>query len=217
MATRAVGEDEIVMDELAIRAARAIGDTPTEGLERAGEDLVNAMAVLETDFVGMDMVTEAAGLDDGEETPADLGFFRLGELDGGDAGREGTVEESPEAFADAGGIDDDMLGMPGFGEALELAEDGKMVLANPTVAGDDMIGGMTKKFKSGEVDLDDGEGSGIAAGVAEAEIGGMEGVEAGFVHAGDVEEEGAPSPQPHPPAPLPIEERNLERAEGGQD
>ncbi len=199
---KGIGEDEIVMDELAIRTTRAIGDTPTEGLERAGEDLVNAMAVLETDFVGMDMVTEATSLDDGEETPTDIGFFRLGELDRGDAGREGTVQESPEAFADAGGIDEDVLGMPGFGQALELAEDGKMVLANPTVAGDDMIGGMTKKFKSGEVDLDDGEGSGIAAGIAEAEVRGMEGVEAGFVHAGDVEEEGA---GPHPsltPPPL---------------
>ena len=115
----------------------------------------------------MDMVTEAAGLDDGEEAPADLGFFLLGELDRDDTGGEGTIQQGPEAFADAGGIDDDVLGMPGFGKALELAEDGQMVFADPTVTGNDMIGGMAEGFEGGEVDLDDGEGGGITAGVAE--------------------------------------------------
>ncbi len=142
-----IGEDEVVVDEFAIRATGAIGDAPAEGLERAGEDLADAAAVLEADFVGMDMVTEAAGLDDGEEAPADLGFFRLGELDRDDTGREGTVEQGPEAFADAGGIDDDVLGMPGFGQAFEFAEDGEVVFADPTVAGDDMIGGVAEGWR----------------------------------------------------------------------
>ena len=73
-----IGEEEIVVDEFAIRATGAIRDAPAEGLERAGQDLADATGVLQADFVGMDMVTEAAGLDDGEEAPANLGFFRAG-------------------------------------------------------------------------------------------------------------------------------------------
>ncbi len=84
-----IGEDEVVVDELTIRATGAIGDTPAQRLERAGQDLTNAVTVLKADFVGMGMVTEAAGLDDGEEAPADLGFFLLGEFDRDDAGGEG--------------------------------------------------------------------------------------------------------------------------------
>ncbi len=61
-----------------------------------------------------------------------------------------------------------------------------------------MVGGMAEGFQGGEVDLDDGEGGGVAAGVAEAEVGGVEGVELGFVHAGDVEEEGNLTPDPSP-------------------
>ncbi len=57
------------------------------------------------------MVFEATGFDDGEETPTDLGFFLGGEFDGDDAGREGAIEQGPEAFADTGGIDDDVVGV----------------------------------------------------------------------------------------------------------
>ena len=89
-----IGQDEIVVDELAIRATGAIGDAPAEGFGGAGEDLADAMAVLEADFVGMDMVTEAAGLDDGEEAPANLGFFLLGEFDRDDPGGEGMIEQA---------------------------------------------------------------------------------------------------------------------------
>ncbi len=209
-----IGEDEVVVDELTIRATRAIGDAPTESLGRTGEDLRDAFAVLKADFIGVAMVTETAGLDDGEETPAKLGFFRLGEFDRDDTGREGTVEQGPEAFADAGGIDDDVLGLPGFGEAFELAKDGQVVFADPTVTGDDMVGGMAEVSKGGEVDPDDGEGGGIAAGIAEAEVGGMEGGEVGLVHAGDVEEEGNRTPGPSPtgsPSPPRGEQRVGER------
>jgi hypothetical protein len=183
-----IGEDEVIVDEFALGATRALGDAPAEGLLRAGEDLVNATAVLKTDIVGVDMVAEAAGLDDGEEAPAYFGFLRLGELDGDDTGGEGTVEERPEAFAHTGGVDDDVLGVPGLGKAFEFAEYGKVTFADPTVAGDDVVGGAAEGLEGGEVDLEDGEGGGITAGVAEA--GSLEGVEAGFVHAGDVEEEG---------------------------
>ena len=176
------------MDELAIRATRAIGDTPAQGLLRAGEDLADAAGILEVDLSGMNMVTEAAGLDDGKETPADLGLFRLGELDRDDTAGEGTVEHGPEAFPHAGGVDENVLGMPGTGEGLEATKDGEVVFANPTVTGNDMVGGALEGGEGGQVDLDNGEGGGITAGIAKTEAGRMERVEAGFVHAGHVEE-----------------------------
>ena len=164
---KGIGEDEVVVDELAIGTAGTIGDTPAEGFLGAGKDLIGTMAVLQTDLVSMDMIPKAAGLDDGEETPADLGFFLLGELDGDEAGREGTIKQRPKAFANAGGIDNDVLRVPGFGEAFDFAEDGKMVFANPTVTGNDMIGRMTEVVEGGEVDLDNGKGSGVAAGIGQ--------------------------------------------------
>ena len=97
-------------------------------------------------------------------------FSVLGEFDRDDTGREGAVEHGPEAFAHAGGVDDDVLGMPGFGQGFDLAEDAEVVFADPTVAGNDMIGGALEGGEGGEVDLDDGEGGGITAGVAEAEV-----------------------------------------------
>ena len=73
-----IRQQEVVVDEFAIRATRAIRDAPAQDLERAGQDLADTTGVLQVDFGGMDMVTEAAGLDNGEEAPADLGFFRSG-------------------------------------------------------------------------------------------------------------------------------------------
>ena len=184
-----VGEQKVIVDELAIRATGPIRYAPAEGLERAGQDLTDAMGVLEADFIGVDMVTEAASLDDGDKAPAKLGFFGLGEFDRDDTSRKEAVEHGPEAFAHTGGVNDDVLGMPGFGEDFDLSTDGKVVFADPTVAGDDMVGGALERGEGGEVDLNDGEGGGITAGVAETEVGGMERIEAGFVHAGDIEEE----------------------------
>ena len=198
-----IGEDEVVVDKLTIRATRAIGDTPADGFEGAREDLANTMAVLEADFVGMAMIAEATGLDDGEKAPTDLGFFGLGEFDRNEAGRKGTVEQGPEAFTDAGGIDDNVLRVPGLGQALEFAKNGQVVLANPTMTGDDMVGGMVEDWEGGEVNRDNGEGGGIAAGIAKA--GGRNAGETpacALVHAGDVEEEGVPYPDPPQILPL---------------
>jgi len=83
-----VGEDAVVVDELAIGATRAIGDAPAEVLGGTGEDLVDAMAVLEADFVGGGGIIETAGFDDGEEAPANIGFFLGGEFDRDEAGQE---------------------------------------------------------------------------------------------------------------------------------
>ena len=66
----------------------------------------------------MAMIVKAAGFDDGDEAPANLGFFLLGEFDRDDARRKLTVEQCPKTFPDAGGIHDDVRGMPGFGEVF---------------------------------------------------------------------------------------------------
>jgi hypothetical protein len=44
-----IGEDMVVVDELTIGAAGPIGDAPAEGFGGTGEDLGDAMAVLEAD------------------------------------------------------------------------------------------------------------------------------------------------------------------------
>ena len=98
-------------------------------------------------------IAEATGLDDGEEPPADLALFLCGKLDRDDAGRKGSIEHGPEAFADAGGIYDEVLRMPRVGEVFELAEDSKMVLTLPGMAGYDAVGGTLKGFEGGEVNF----------------------------------------------------------------
>lgn len=184
-----IGEDVVIVDELTIGATGAIRDTPAEVFGRTGEDLGDAAAVLEADFVGGVRVVEATGLDDGEKAPADLGLLLNRELDGDDASGKEAVEHGPEAFADTGGVDDDVGRVPFFGQVLEAAKDGEVVLAGPGVAGEDAVCRALEGLEGGEVDGDDGEGGGIAAGVAEAfavERGGK--AEAGFVHAGDIDQ-----------------------------
>ena len=163
-----VGENEIIVNEFAIWATSDIGDAPAESFHGAGEDLADAAGVLQADCIGVNVITEAAGLNDGKEAPANLGFFLLAEFYRDDPGWEGPVEHGPETFAHAGGVDDDVLGMPGFGEGLDFATDGKVVFADPTVAGDNVIGRALERGKAGEVDLDDGKGGGVTAGVAKA-------------------------------------------------
>jgi hypothetical protein len=136
-----ISEDEVVVDELAIGAAGSVGNAPAEGFGGAGEYLANAFAVLEADFIGMNMVAESPGLNDGEEAPAKLGFTLLGEFDRDDACREGTIHQRPKALTHAGGVHDDVLGIPGLGEVFEFSEDRKVVLTDPTMTGDNMVGG----------------------------------------------------------------------------
>ncbi len=208
-----IGEDVVVVDELTIGTAGAVRDTPAEGLGGTGEDLADTVVVLEADrfaIVGGSGVGEASGLDDGEEAPADLGFFLGGEFDGDDASGKGTVEQRPKPFADPGGVDDDVLRGAMLGKVLDLTEDGEVVLPGPGVTGEDTVGGMMELGEGGEVDGDDGEGGGVTPGVAEAfaEEGGGEGG-FGFVHAGDVDQEGdGPSVSPASP---PVSDSGLRR------
>jgi len=185
------------MDEGAIGAAGTVGNTPAKVFTRTGEDLADATAVLETNFVGGGRVNETASFDDGEEAPADLRFLLGGEFNGDDAGRESVIEQRPEAFAHTGGIDDDMLRGPLFLQVLDPAENGEVIFTGPGMTGKDAVGGIAEGFEGGEVDADDGEGGGVTAGVAEtfSQEGGGEAC-LGFVHAGDVEEEGDGPPLP---------------------
>jgi hypothetical protein len=198
---KGIGEDVVVVDELTIETAGAVGNAPAESLGGTREDLADAVVVLEADrfvlqIVGGSWVAEATGLDDVEEAPADLRFFLGGEFNRDDASGEGTVEQCPETFAYAGGVDDDVLRGSLLGKVLDLTEDGEVVLTGPGVTGEDAVGGMVELGERGEVDGDDGEGGGVTPGVAKAfaEEGGGEGG-FGFVHAGDVDQEcNSPSP-----------------------
>ena len=96
-----------------------------------------------------------------EEAVADVAFDGGGEFDGDDFAGEGFVEQCPETFADAGGVDDDVAGVPGFGEVFELTEDGEVVLPGPFDPVDDAVGRVVEGFDGGGVDLGDGEGGGI--------------------------------------------------------
>ncbi len=147
-----IGEDVVVVDEFAIRTAGAVGDTPTEGLGRTGEDLADAVAVLYANFVRGIGIIETPGFDDGKELPADLGFFLGGEFDRDDTGGEGTVEQRPEPFADTGGIDDDVLGRPLGCQILDLTEDRQVILPGPGVTGKDAVGRVTELGEGGEVE-----------------------------------------------------------------
>jgi len=187
-----VSEDVIIMDEGTIGATRAVGDPPAKVLGGAGEDLADTTAILEADFVGRVWINEPTGFNDGEEAPADLGFFLGGEFNGDHQSRECMIEQRPEAFAHAGGVDDNVLRRPLLRKVLYIAEDGEVVFAGPGMTGEDAVGGMVKGFEGGEVDADDGEGGGVTARVAKPfteEGGGKASI--GFVHSGDVEEEGA--------------------------
>ena len=128
-----------------------------------------------------------SSINHGEEAVADVGFDGGGEFDGDDLAGEGFVEQGPETFANAGGIDDDVAGKPIFGEVFELPEDGEVVLPGPFKAVDDAVGWVVEGFDGGGVDLSDGEGGGVTRGVGE--FGGGVGHD-GFVLPGEVEEEG---------------------------
>ena len=126
-------------------------------------------------------------IDHSEEAIADVAFDDGGEFDGDDFAGEGFVEQGPETFADAGGVDDEVAGTPAFGEGFELTEDGEVVLTGPFDPVDDAVGGVIEGFDGGGVDLSDGEGGGVTGGVGE--FGGGVGHD-GLVLAGEVEEEG---------------------------
>jgi hypothetical protein len=100
-----VGQDEVVVDQLAVGAAAALGDASAEGPGGAGEDLAYTAGVLQADFIrpgafagGGERIAKAAALDDGEEAPAKLGLFLAGELDRDEAGGEGPVEHGRSQF-----------------------------------------------------------------------------------------------------------------------
>ena len=181
------------MDQFAIGTTGAIGDTPAKSFQGTREDLADAIPVLKANhsFRRWSGINETTGFDDGEKPPADLGFFLGSKFNRDDTSGKGTVEQSPETFAHAGGIDDDVLGRTLLGEVLDLTKYGEVVLTGPGMTSEDAVGGMVEFGEGGEIDGDDGEGGGVTTGIAETLIG-EGGGEAGFgfVHAGDVDEEG---------------------------
>jgi len=132
-------------------------------------------------------------VDHGKEAITDLAFHGSGELDGDDLAGKGFVEQSPESFAHAGGIYDEIPRLPLFGKVFELTKDGEVILTRPGEAVDDAVGGVLEGFNGGQVDLGDGEGGGVTGRVGEA-VGGIS--HYGFVLTGEVEEESDPPPAP---------------------
>ena len=68
------------------------------------------------------MVLKAMGFDEGEEGPAEVGFGAGGESEGDDEafGRgPGFGEKAGEAGAEAGGIDDEVAGLPVIAKLAE--------------------------------------------------------------------------------------------------
>ena len=188
-----IGEEVIVVDELRHRGHGQPSGTPQRRvLPGPGRISLRQWAYWRrTASAGRESRKRPVSMMARKRQPISL-FSWLGELDRDDTGRKGFVEQRPEAFAHTGGIDDDVVGLPGFDEALELTEDGEVVETHPLPTVDDAVGGGMEGCEGGEVDGDDGEGGGVTGGILEGGIVviGEGGGHGGFVLTGDVEEEG---------------------------
>jgi len=87
------------------------------------------------------MVLESSSLNHGEEVPTEFGFGGGVEKKRNHFGWVGFIEERGEARADTGGIDDDVTGIPEFGEGFELGVEGGMAGAGPEFAVADQVSG----------------------------------------------------------------------------
>jgi hypothetical protein len=226
---KGICEQNIIMDKLTIGTTGAVRDTPAEGFGGTREDFGTAGSVLKADkvrggnrtrrkrimkrtiiFPLNRNITEATGINDGEEFPAKLGFHQPVELDRDDPTRKRFVQHCPQALTHAGGIHDDILGTPTFGKSLQLTKEGEMVETNPLQTVKDAVGGGLECGEGSQVDGDNGKGGGIAGRIFEGDVVGGK-VHAGFVLTGEIEEEsngrpsfGVNSPTPSPTPTLPI-------------
>lgn len=140
-------------------------DAPGEGLvgtEEVGDGGKLAPEV-EVAWIGVrgSVVLKAMGFNDGQEGPAEVGFGASCEGEGDDETfrREPDFgEEAGEAGAEAGGVDDEVAGVP---FVTQVAEDGiqrGVGDALPAEAGDDAVEGERWGGGGDGDDFDDGEG-----------------------------------------------------------
>ena len=136
-----VGDGDVVVDKQAVLVAAAVGHAPAHDLGRTGEDLGLTGGILPVGLSAGDAIPEASGVDDGEEAIAQLALDGLREFYRDDTRRKGFVEHGPQSFADAGGVDDDVLRYPQFGKGLYFAEDGDVILTRPLLEVNGTVGG----------------------------------------------------------------------------
>jgi hypothetical protein len=142
------------------------GDAPGEGLIRTenvgyGRELAPEIEVGLICIRG-GVVLKAAGFDEGKEGPAEVGFGASGEDEGDDEtfGRGPDLgEEAGETGAEAGGIDDEVAGIPLVAQAAEEGVEIGVGDALPADAGDDAVEGEQRGRGGGGDDVDEGEGS----------------------------------------------------------
>jgi hypothetical protein len=101
-------------------------------------------------------ITEATGIDDGEELPAKLGLNLPVELDGDDTMGEGFIQQGPKTLANTGGIHDDIFRAPTPGKGFQLTKEGEMVAAGPLPTVKDAVGGGLEGGEGGQVDGSNG-------------------------------------------------------------
>ena len=107
------------------------------------------------------MILEAMGFDEGEEGPAEVGFGARGKDEGDDqavGGGPGLGEEAGEAGAKAGGIYDEVAGLPVVTKTAEDLIEIGVGNALPAIAGDDAVEGERRGGGGGGVDFNEGQG-----------------------------------------------------------
>ncbi len=112
------------------------------------------------------MVLKAAGFDEGKEGPAEVGFGASGEGEGDDEtfGRGPDFgEEAGEAGAEAGGIDDEVAGVPLVAQGAEEGIEVGVGDALPAEAGDDAVERERRGGGGGRDDIHDGEGGEVVS------------------------------------------------------
>ena len=157
-----IGNGDVVVNEEPVLIAAAFGDSPTHNLRWASENLGFTGCILTVSFLAGNAITEAASINDGKEAIAEFTFHRLREFYGNDTRGEGFVEHGPQTFADASGVDDDVLRIPGFGKGLYFAEDGDVILTRPLLEVYGTVGRGLEGLQGGEIYLDNAQSYGIA-------------------------------------------------------
>lgn len=135
-----IGDGDIIMDELAILVAAALGDTPTHELTRARNDLGFTGGILPISDFSRNAIAKATCINNGEKAIGKFALDLLCELDRDYASRKSLVQQCPQTFANACGIYDNMERTPGLAKGFELAEYSKMVLTGPLLGIDDSVG-----------------------------------------------------------------------------
>ena len=87
------------------------------------------------------VVFEAAGFDEGDKFPAEVGFAGLGEFEGDYLAGLGFFQEAGQGLADASGVDHYSSRLPEVGQGFYLGVEVPVFDAGPLLAVDDAVDG----------------------------------------------------------------------------